>query len=102
MTKIKVSREVAKEVEYAKEEFRYELAALKYLFMEAEIENDDDVLLAVKAYLNGYDVEGTPEERIKELFYAYAGENDFYESDAQKAIIELLEIRGEEVEGVNV
>lgn len=99
--KVKVSKEVAKEVKYAKEEFRYELSALKYLFMEAEIENDEDVLLAIKAYLNGYEVEQTQEEKIKELFYGYAGENEFYESDAQKAIIKLLEIRGEEIKGVN-
>lgn len=55
----------------------------------------------MKILTGQYEVEQTPEDKIKDLFYGYAGENEFYESDAQKAIQELLEILGKKVKGVN-
>lgn len=107
--KVKVSKEVAEAIEFLKKEFDYNFEA----FMKVSLNdgwhinknctplNKISVEDLAKILINGYEVELTPEEKIKKLFYGYAGENEFHESDAQKAILELLEILEKKVEGVN-
>ncbi|RIJ64110.1 hypothetical protein [Rummeliibacillus sp. POC4] len=103
--KVKVSRELATAIETA-----LEYCGGKDEVLQEHIDtwSDDCIPLNSLSFLelaeiliNGYEVEQTQEEKIKKLFYGYAGENEFHESDAQKAILELLEILEKKVEGVN-
>lgn len=116
--KVKVSKEVAEAIEKALNYFLLadggedpeEALIVQHaieLYGEVKQKMLADVLFELRTFelaeilVNGYEVEQTQEEKIKKLFYGYAGENEFHESDAQKAILELLEILEKKVEGVN-
>lgn len=107
--KIKVKKKIAEVIEDANNIYlhcnKYE--HIKFLINHETLSKNEKVT-AVNAILNGYEVEQSPEEKIRELFEEY---NDLYvRSDevvdqkylfARDAIAEVLDILEIEIEGIN-
>lgn len=109
MEKVKVAKEVATEIEYAKEEFRSIAAATQYLLNEADL-TDEQVDQALRGYYAGYEIEKTPEEKVREYFESLIAQEEaherMHESGAQfrqgwQAVYHTLEMLGIKIEGVN-
>src|SRR5574337_682061 len=73
MEKVKVTKEVAAEIEYAKEEFRAICSATQYLLNEADL-TAEQTEMALKGYFGNYEVEKSPEEKIRH-HYEYSKAN---------------------------
>lgn len=107
MEKVKVTKEVADEIEYANAEYRSIASATLYLLNEADL-TDVQVDQALRGYYVGYEVEKTPEEKIRH-HYEYSKTNaestDYdvkYIGQAEVETIEfMLETLGIKIEGVN-
>lgn len=55
----------------------------------------------VTALANGYEVELSPEERVASIFAVYNDKYEDYDNGVRLGIIEVLEIYGIKIEGVN-
>jgi hypothetical protein len=76
-------------------EWSYELTPLNSLSLDSMI----------RALYIGYEIEKTPEEKVKELYGSYhvgAMSGERYDEGAQDAIERMLEIIGMKVEGINI
>ncbi|MFJ7665300.1 hypothetical protein ACIQXW_23360 [Lysinibacillus sp. NPDC097162] len=110
--KVKVSKEVAAEIEYAKSEYRSIACATQYLLNEADL-TDEQVEQALSGYYSGYEVEKSQEERLAEIYKAavreskgHFGWNEIAQGQAKENLAEgiklTLETLGLKIEGVNV
>lgn len=103
--KVKVSKEVAAEIEYAKGEYRSIACATQYLLNEADL-TDEQVELALRGYYGDYEVEQTPEEMVAEYYRNRKALYDNFGNDEDYGAIEGIEFvakaYGLKIEGVSV
>ncbi|MCY7780015.1 hypothetical protein MOB41_16575 [Bacillus haynesii] len=59
-----------------------------------------DMLTLAAALINGYEVEKTPEEKVREYYESYGGSPSAMER--KEAVQDTLDLLGIEIEGVNV
>ncbi|MEC0718978.1 hypothetical protein P8882_01655 [Bacillus haynesii] len=60
---------------------------------------DLDLLTLAAALINGYEVEKTPEEKVREYYESYGGSPSAMER--KEAVQDTLDLLGIEIEGVN-
>jgi hypothetical protein len=111
MNKVTLPKEVAEELEYALEHERSnsilfaEVIAGVYEKLHAHFEYDTDSLMS--ALVNGYEVEQTPEEKVREYYEGYKRMEAWRGHDGHDArgavdIIETtLDLLGIKISGVN-
>lgn len=112
--KIKVSREVAEAIEYLLSHKHYEYTKEKLLTTHAKMEkypkrswadeanplNDIDLLVLAEILVNGYEVELTPHEKVREFVEGYQDIDDFSHG-IRVGITEVLDMLNIKIEGVN-
>jgi len=62
--------------------------------------NTIDIMMLAAALINGYEVEKTPEEKVREYYESYGGSPSAMER--KEAVQDTLDLLGIEIEGVNV
>jgi len=61
--------------------------------------NDLDIMTLAAALINGYEVEKTPEEKVREYYESYGGSPSAMER--KEAVQDTLDLLGIKIEGVN-
>jgi len=64
-----------------------------------QAEGSPDMLMS--ALINGYEVEKTPEERLREYYEEFSRLPDDYEAGVLEGVYKTLEILGITIEGIN-
>src|SRR5690606_5663468 len=70
----------------------------RWAFGEQAPANPD---MLMSALINGYEVEKTPEERLREYYEEFSGFPDDYEAGVLEGVYKTLEILGITIEGIN-
>lgn len=99
----KITKKIAKVIEKVKDENLDQFDTIQELLDTNELSVDESIA-AIKGFLNGYEIELTPEEKIKkeyialetELLRTIKGSTNYYEilgrTKALKFVIETLDI----------
>lgn len=114
MSKVTVSKEVAAAITYLRTRPSYDtddklllghagvfISASRWAGAEVCVLNDVPMDTFASAVLNGYEIEQTAEERVLAFFETYSDCDD-YDSGVRFGALEILDIFGMKVKGVNV
>jgi hypothetical protein len=108
--KVKLPREVAEAIENVRGHYKvgaeFDLNLMDKEKFEGTIvislfanESRENMIRYFQALVNGYEVEETPEEKVKNIYQYYLSA---YSGFAAKAIMEVLDVLEIKIEGVNV
>jgi hypothetical protein len=119
MDKVKITQELANAIEKVRAIGMYDNRTFEILEMATKSPKDDDIMLKeheiiykscigdgidilIEALVNGYEVEETPEDKVREL-YEYLGQESIHyaSKDIQNKIQIMLNLLNIKIVGVN-
>lgn len=114
MNKVKLPKEVAEAIAYLRKEGfsdysiitsadgKESICSTQFLTINNSFGQDkmhpDEF---IKALVNGYEVEETPEDKVREFFIKYDESNGEYSRGSRNAVVEILDLLNIKIEGVN-